>query len=424
VGEAARLSAAEKAEREEATVWISGLDRINQACGIRFCIDLSATPFYLRGSRHIEGSPFPWLVSEFGLVDAIESGLVKIPRLPVSDTTGRPEPKYFALWRHITGRLQPGERLPGGKPKPEIVWREAQDALITLASQWTERFAYIQQATPDKERMPPVMIIVCDNTDIAELFYKNISGEETIEVVGDDKDDEEENAPRRRKKMQIVYGTGQLFAELFANRQGFRPTLRIDSKLLTEAESADPNATRRDAGEALRAIVATVGKPGKPGEQVRCVVSVQMLTEGWDANNVTHILGLRAFGSQLLCEQVVGRGLRRLDYTPDPATGLLTEEYVDVYGVPSSVIPFKGRETKKSAPEDRPKNHVRALPERQHFEMRFPVVEGYAFAAPSHQGGHRSDGAARVPGHPPRVHSRLSDTANEWADTDSGAQRL
>ncbi len=385
VEEAARLSAAERAERDEATVWISGLDRINQACGIRFCIDLSATPFYLQGSGYIEGSPFPWLVSDFGLVDAIESGLVKIPRLPVSDTTGRPEPKYFALWRHITEHLQPGERLPGGKPKPEVVWREAQDALITLASQWKERFAYIQQATPDKERMPPVMIIVCDNTDIAELFYKNISGEETAEVVGDDDDDEEESAPRRRRrKTQTAYGSGQLFPELFANRPGFRPTLRIDSKLLAEAESDDPNASRRDAGEALRAIVATVGKQGKPGEQVRCVVSVQMLTEGWDANNVTHILGLRAFGSQLLCEQVVGRGLRRMDYTPDPETGLLTEEYVDVYGVPFSVIPFKGRETKKSAPEDRPKNHVRALPERQHFEMRFPVVEGYAFALRHH----------------------------------------
>jgi type III restriction enzyme len=137
---------------------------------------------------------------------------------------------------------------------------------------------------------------------------------------------------------------------------------------------------RREAAEALREIVATVGKLGQPGEQVRCVVSVQMLTEGWDANNVTHILGLRAFGSQLLCEQVVGRGLRRMDYTPDPVTGLLTEEYVDVYGIPFTVIPFKGREKNKSAPEDKPKSHVRSLPERKHFEIRFPVVENYAFA--------------------------------------------
>jgi len=382
-----RLTAEERAELEEATVWISGLDRINRACGIRFCTDLSATPFYLHGSGYIEGSPFPWLVSDFGLVDAIESGIVKIPRLPVSDTTGRPEPKYFALWKSINERLQPGEKLPGGKPKPEVVWREAQDALITLASQWKERFEYTQQAGAGQERVPPVMIIVTDNTDIAELFYRKISGEETVEVVTDESDDEDENgeeeAPRRRRrkpKVKTVYGKGALFPELFANREGLKPTLRIDSKLLAEAESDDPKATRREAAEALRQIVDTVGKPGKPGEQVRCVVSVQMLTEGWDANNVTHILGLRAFHSQLLCEQVVGRGLRRMDYTVDPQTGLLTEEYVDIYGVPFSVIPFRGRSAAKTAPEDKPKNHVHAEEGRKHFEIRFPVVEGYAFA--------------------------------------------
>ena len=141
-----------------------------------------------------------------------------------------------------------------------------------------------------------------------------------------------------------------------------------------------PERKRKEAAEELRRDRRHRGKPGQPGEHVRCVVSVAMLTEGWDANNVTHILGVRAFGSQLLCEQVVGRGLRRMDYTPDPKTGLLTEEYVDVYGIPFSVIPFKGRPSKKSEPEDKPKNHVRALDEREGMEMRFPVVEGYAFA--------------------------------------------
>jgi type III restriction enzyme len=379
------LTTSQKKEREEATVWVSGLDKINQACGIKVSVDLSATPFYLQGSGHIEGSPFPWLVSDFGLVDAIESGITKIPRLPVSSTDGRPEPKFFALWKHITERLRPGERLNGGKPKPEVVYREAEDALLTLASQWKERFQYIAEGSPNKEKTPPVMIIVCDNTDLAELFYRHISGEQVIEVATEDEldDDESETQRKKKPKTKTVYGNGKIFPELFSNRDGRRVTLRIDSKLLEEAESEDPQASRRDAAEALREIVATVGKPGKPGEQVRCVVSVQMLTEGWDANNVTHILGLRAFGSQLLCEQVVGRGLRRMDYTPDPDTGLLTEEYVDVYGIPFSIIPFKGREMGKPTPEDKPKNHVRALPERQRFEMRFPIVEGYAFALKS-----------------------------------------
>ncbi|MGA2624228.1 MAG: DEAD/DEAH box helicase family protein [Bacteroidota bacterium] len=380
-----QLSAAEKAEREEATVWVSGLDKISAACGIKFCVDLSATPFYLQGSGYIEGSPFPWVVSDFGLVDAIESGIVKIPRLPVSDNTGRPEPKYFRLYRYIVEHLQPGEKLPGGKPKPDVIWREAEDALLTLAGQWKERFEYIQAASPEKEHTPPVMIIVCDNTDLAELFYKNISGEETVEVVNevdDDNEDEENGSHKRRKKqkVKVAYGAGKVFPDLFSNREGFRATLRIDSKLLGEAESDDPKGTRKEAAEALRQIVDTIGKTGKPGEKIRAVVSVQMLTEGWDANNVTHILGLRAFDSQLLCEQVVGRGLRRMDYTPDPETGRLTEEYVDVYGIPFSVIPFKGRPTNKPAPEDKPKNHVRAMVERGQFEIRFPVVERYVFA--------------------------------------------
>lgn len=344
----------------EATVWVSGLDRINEACGVAFCVDLSATPFYLHDSGHTEGTPFPWLVSDFGLVDAIESGITKIPRLPVSDTTGRPEPQFFALWQHVKDNLQPGEKLPGGKPKPEAVWREAQAALTTLAAQWKERFDYFAEAAPGQERVPPVMIIVCDNTDLAELFYEKISGE-------------------LKRGTEVAY-TSSAVLEEFANDETFRPTIRIDSKLIAEAESEEPGKSKSDAAEALRQIVATVGKPGQPGEQVRCVVSVQMLTEGWDANNVTHILGLRAFGSQLLCEQVVGRGLRRMDYTPDPTTGRLAEEYVDVYGIPFSVIPFKGREAEKKAPEDKPKNHVVALSERAGFEIRFPVVEGYAFA--------------------------------------------
>jgi type III restriction enzyme len=376
-----RRGRVQKAELETATVWIEGLDKINEAVGIRLCVDLSATPFYIQGSGYVEGSPFPWLVSDFGLVDAIESGIVKIPRLPVSDTTGRPEPTYFRLWRHIADHLQPGERLSGRarKPKPEVVYREASPALNTLAGQWVERFKYIQEATDEKDKTPPVLIVVCDNTDVARVFFENISGEQEVEVVEED-EGSTRRGKRRKKTKKTVYGRGRVFPEYFSNREDYKPTVRIDSKLLEKAESGDPSVSRQEAAEQLRRIVATVGKKGEPGEQVRCVVAVAMLNEGWDAHNVTHILGLRAFGSQLLCEQVVGRGLRRMDYTPDPETGLLTEEYVDIYGVPFSLIPFRGRTTKAPAPEDKPKNHVRALPERAAFETRFPVVEGYAFA--------------------------------------------
>jgi len=380
-----------QADREEATVWIEGLDKINNAQGgrpagqtkpgIRMCVDLSATPFYIKGSGHVEGSPFPWLVDDFGLVDAIESGIVKIPRLPVSDTTGRPEAKYFKLWQTIRDGLEPAEFLPGKakKPKPDVVFREAEPALKQLAGQWVERFKYIQDARPGQVQIPPALIIVCDNVDIAEIFYRKISGEEPVEVATEEDvaavedeengDDAVEASPSRKSKAkpEVSYGHGVIFPEHFANSPGVRHTLRIDSRTVEENEE-------------LRRIVATVGKRGEPGEHVRCVVAVMMLNEGWDANNVTHVLGIRAFTSQLLCEQVVGRGLRRMDYTPDQATGLLTEEYVDVYGIPFTVIPFKGRPVNKPEPDDKPKNHVRAIPERAHLEMRFPVVEGYAFA--------------------------------------------
>jgi type III restriction enzyme len=387
-------------EAEEARVWARGLDWLNSAGGdkekrgIGLCVDLSATPFYIKGSGHPEGYPFPWLVSDFGLVDAIESGIVKIPRLPVLDTTGRPDPKYFRLWKWIVENLQPGEKRPGGagRPKAEVVYREAEAALKQIAGQWVERFEYIQQASPGQERVPPVLIIVCDNIDIADIFFRKISGESEEEIVTEadvrellDDDEGEEDAPQKetkkaKAKTRTVYGKGAVFPKYFSNIPAEKRTIRIDTKLLAEAESEDPNKKRRDIAEELRRVVATVGKPGQPGEHVRCVVSVAMLTEGWDANNVTHVLGIRAFGSQLLCEQVVGRGLRRMDYTPDPKTGLLTEEYVDVYGIPFSVIPFKGRPVKQAEPDDKPKNHVKALETRKQFEMRFPVVEGYAFA--------------------------------------------
>ena len=196
MGEDVKLTAEEKADREEATVWVSGLDKINAACGIGVCVDLSATPFYIQGSGYPEGSPFPWIVSDFSLVDAIESGITKIPRLPAMDNTGRPDPKYFKLWEHITRDLKAGEKLTGGKPKPEVVYRKAEDALLTLAGEWKQKLDQVRSSAPGQDRAPPVMILVCDNTDIAKHFYRVISGEELIEAPAPDEDEDDDDEAR------------------------------------------------------------------------------------------------------------------------------------------------------------------------------------------------------------------------------------
>jgi type III restriction enzyme len=370
-----------KEEIEEARVWLAGLDRINNSGlaesgkpGILACIDLSATPFYLQNSGYPAGSPFPWLISDFGLVDAIESGIVKIPRLPVRDDTeskddvGRPDPKYFRLWRNINDKLKDKDRLSNGRPKPDAVYREAEGALLTLASQWKKRFEEIRDGIVGKESIPPVMIVVCDNTEISEVVFQRISGEREVEVLSED--------GKRTVKKTIYEPSTALFPEL-ANEEGVKRTIRIDTKLLAKVETEE-GETKDEAAQALRIVIASVGKKGEPGEQVRCVVSVSMLTEGWDANNVTHVLGIRAFDSQLLCEQVVGRGLRRMDYHPDPETGMLVAEHVDVYGIPFSLIPFKGK-AKEGDKKDPVYHHVHAVPERGDFEIRMPVVESYTY---------------------------------------------
>ena len=126
--------------------------------------------------------------------------------------------------------------------------------------------------------------------------------------------------------------------------------------------------------ELLREVVNTIGKSGWLGGEIRCVVSVSMLTEGWDANTVTHVLGVRAFGTQLLCEQVVGRALRRQSYELNE-DGRFNVEYADVLGIP---FDFTARPVVVGPGKPRQTVHVTAVrPERDHLEISFPRVSGY-----------------------------------------------
>jgi len=361
---------------KEATVWIDGLDRIHKVRGINFCVDLSATPYYLARVGQDTNRTFPWVVSDFGLTDAIESGLVKIPQLAVRDTTGATIPGYFNIWHWILHeKLTPAER--GGRragAKPEAIVKYAHHPIAMLAGLW-EQLRQEWEQTRDDPR-PPVFILVCKNTKIAKVIYEWLA----------------EDKPPMGVPSANIKG--------FLNKDGRISTIRVDSKVVRETDSGEAKGhesrwmrltldtvgktdwPRDRHGRALypedfEELAKKLGRPlHPPGRDVRCIVSVAMLTEGWDCNTVTHIVGLRPFRSQLLCEQVVGRGLRRTNYQDFDDEGRLKEEVAKVFGVPFEVIPFK--ETKEKPAEKPPKrNHVCPVPQKACYEIKYPRVEGY-----------------------------------------------
>ena len=379
---------AEKRE-EEARVWISGLEAVKAKLGIRALYDLSATPFFLRGSGYPEGTLFPWVVSDFSLIDAIECGIVKVPRVPVADDamTGE-QPTYRDLWLRIREHLPKkgrGTEAISGEPNLPV---ELEGALQSLYDNYVKSYQAWDENTEARARglTPPVFIVVCNNTNVSNLVFRY--------VAGWDKELPDGTA-------LAVPGKLSLFSNVDGERWLSRPnTILIDSEQLESGEGMSADFKKiaareieevkreyrerfpgRDAedltdDDLLREVMNTVGKPGKLGEQVRCVVSVSMLTEGWDANTVTHILGVRAFGTQLLCEQVVGRGLRRMSYAVNDQD-FFDPQYAEVYGVPFSFIPTAGSQG-PVRPGPTP-THVRALAERIACEITFPRLIGYRY---------------------------------------------
>lgn len=382
-----------KQREEEARIWITGIEAVKAKIGVKTIYDLSATPFFLRGSGYSEGTLFPWVVSDFSLIDAIEAGIVKVPRVPVADNsvTGE-QPTYRDLWLRIREDLpRKGRRSDAvsGEPKLPV---ELQGALISLYSNYQKHYRLWEQASEARARgiTPPVFIVVCNNTNVSKLVFDYIAGWE--KPIGD----------------KTVVQAGAL--DIFRNDDGrggwlHRPnTILVDSQQLEsgEAMSADFKAIAareieefkteyrirfpgRDAEsltdeDLLREVMNTVGKAEKLGEHIKCVVSVSMLTEGWDANTVTHILGIRAFGTQLLCEQVVGRALRRMSYAVN-REGRFDPEYAEVYGVPFSFIPCSGSSTDPTPGP--PLTRVRALDDRIACELTFPRVVGYRYDLPA-----------------------------------------
>ena len=387
-----------KRNNEAARLWISGIEAVKRKLGLRAVYDLSATPFFLRGSGYAEGTLFPWTVCDFSLMDAIECGIVKLPRVPVADNVpGGDTPKFRNLWEHIGKKLPKKGRGTSGKLDPLSLPVELQSALDALYGHYQKTFDLWEQAGI---AVPPVFIVVCNNTATSKLVYDYVSG---FQRENDDGTSTLEN------------GRLALFRNFdeHGNRLPRPRTLLIDSEQLESGEALDKDFREMAADEIdrfrreiiertgdiraadtitdqdlLREVMNTVGKKDRLGEQVRCVVSVSMLTEGWDTNTVTHILGVRAFGTQLLCEQVVGRGLRRQSYDLNEE-GLFNVEYADILG-----IPFDFAAKPVIAPPAKPRETIRVhavSPDRDALEIRFPRVEGYRVELPDEQLAARFD---------------------------------
>ncbi len=380
-----------QSENEAARLWISGIEMFKRKLGVRAVYDLSATPFFLRGSGFAEGTLFPWTISDFSLMDAIECGIVKLPRVPTADNIPEAEvPVFRDLWEHIRDDMPKKGRGKGqGELDPNSLPAKLQTALVALYNHYQETFEKWRAAGIDT---PPVFIVVCNNTSASKLVYEWLSGWQR--PVAEDSEE----------LRTVHHGHLSLFSNFdeHGNRLARPNTLLIDSKQLESGAALDDDfrraaaleieqykreiAQREGAGQVgelsdadlLREVMNTVGKKGRLGEQVRCVVSVAMLTEGWDTNTVTHILGVRAFGTQLLCEQVVGRGLRRYSYDLN-SDGLFNVEYADIMG-----IPFDFTAKPQVAPVKPPKKMTRVAAQRDRdaLEVIFPRVVGYRVELP------------------------------------------
>jgi type III restriction enzyme len=371
-----------------ARLWITGIETAKRHVGLRAVYDLSATPFFLRGSGYAEGTLFPWTVSDFSLMDAIECGIVKLPRAPVSDNLPVGDmPIYRDLWTHIGKEMPKKGRAAGGELDPLSLPAKLQTALEVLYGHYAKVFKVWEDA---RISVPPVFIVVCNNTATSKLVYEFISGFERADANG---------------ATNFHNGRLELFRNYddYGNRLPRMRTLLIDSEQLESDEALDPEfrdaaateidqfkreIVQRDGAAAaegltdkdlLREVMNTVGKAGRLGEGVRCVVSVSMLTEGWDANTVTHVLGVRAFGTQLLCEQVVGRALRRQSYELNDKK-MFDAEYADILGIPFNftakpvvVKPTKPAETVR----------VQAVRAREKLAITFPRVSGYRVELPN-----------------------------------------
>ena len=358
-----KIAGLSKDELKEATKWVGGLDRIHRARKILMCYDLTATPFAPTGRKSGEDTLFPWVVSDFGLNDAIEAGLVKTPRVVVRDDgeqTSKYKSKFYHIYTDPEVKTDLNRKVESHIPLPDLLGV----GYYFLGKDWLETVKKWQE---EGRSETPVMITVANLTNTAA-------------------------------RVQYAFEHRKILLEELCDPEKI---LHIDSKVLEEAEAQDEpvgvgataaeepededseeaeagpkkKLTKKQRAELMRKTVDTIGRAGQPGEHIQNVISVGMLSEGWDAKSVTHIMGLRAFTSQLLCEQVVGRGLRRMSYDVNPETGLFQPEYVNIFGVPFTFLPHEGSADAPPPPPTTGKTRIEPIPERRaQYEMTWPNV--------------------------------------------------
>ena len=375
---------------EKARIWISGLEAVQRKLGIQRVVDLSATPFFLRGSGYAEGTLFPWTASDFSLMDAIECGIVKLPRVPVADNIpGAEMPIFRELWKHI-GKEMPKKKRGQACADPLRLPTKLLTALNALYGHYRQTFEQWRDAGI---RVPPCFIVVCNNTATSKLVYDYISGFHRRHEDGTSSLEhgrlplfnnfDESGAPLSRPHTLLIdseqLDSGDALSRDF--RTAAADEIERFRREIVERTGDRRQAERLSDEDLLREVVNTVGVGGRLGEQIRCVVSVSMLSEGWDARTVTHVLGVRAFGTQLLCEQIVGRALRRQSYHLNDKTGRFDVEYADVLGIP---FDFTAKPVVAPAQPPRETVLVKAVtPERDACEIRFPRVQGYRVELPN-----------------------------------------
>ena len=358
-GDAGAYKGEDKASADEATVWVDGLDCLHRMRGILACYDFSATPFAAGRQVAPEDSLFNWIVSDFGLADAIESGLVKTPRVVVSDDALPDASTYKSRLYHIYNDPQVKSDLARAagesEPLPDLV----RNAYYLLGHNWRETHRAWEAGEPPA-LTPPVMITVCNRTETAARV-KHAFDHGSVDL------------PELAGPERILHVDSKALKEVEERDEPVALASGGDEEEDEEDGGARPRLTKQQSAELLRRKVDTVGKAGEPGAPVRNVISVNMLSEGWDARTVTHIMGLRPFTSQLLCEQVVGRGLRRASYEIKEGKRTFDPEYVNVFGVPFQFLPHEDDDG--AAPPAPLKTTVRVDPDKAAYEITWPNVE-------------------------------------------------